>query len=94
MVFRKLFGGGKEKTAARKEAAPVKHEGYTIVPSPLKQDGGWYVAGRIEFTDESGTHTHDFVRADTHGDWDQAVDHTVQKAMRAIDEQGNRLFDS
>ena len=92
MVFRKLFGGKKDTTATRKEAAPVQHDGYVIVPSPLQQQGGWYVAGRIEFTDPSGTRVHEFVRADTHGDWDQAVDHTVQKAIRVIDEQGERIF--
>lgn len=94
MVFRKLFGGGKEKAKTRKEAAPVKHEGYVIVPSPLEQPGGWYVAGRIELTAGDDTRTHEFVRADTHADWDQAVEHTVQKAIRVIDEQGERIFAS
>ena len=89
--LKRLFGseGGGARTH---EAPPQQYNGYTIVASPRQESGGWRVAGTISREVDGETRTHEFVRADTGPDPEGAVNLTLSKAKRLIDEQGDRLF--
>ncbi len=93
MVLGKLFGklGGSKADAVQKGEA-VEHDGYLITPVPRMESGQYYIAGTISKTIDGETREHAFVRADTHGDFQTACDHTVQKARQIIKEQGDRIF--
>ena len=84
-------GGGAPETAP---AESFEYKGYTMQPAPMKDDGGWRVAGVITRGDGEEQQRHDFVRADVVPAPDQAVEITSNKARRLIDEQGERIFQS
>ncbi|VAW15596.1 hypothetical protein MNBD_ALPHA09-1425 [hydrothermal vent metagenome] len=85
----RLFGGGDAKEEA---AAPEEYKGYAIAAVP-KQDGSqWLTAGRITKEIDGETKTHDFIRADRHGDKDSAATFSLTKARQIIDEQGDTIF--
>ena len=88
--LRRLMGGGGGEPAARHEA--VEYQGYRIEATPQKQDGGWLTCGVISHEVAGEVRSHRFVRADTSTSEDAAVELTVRKAQRLIDEQGERLF--
>lgn len=88
-LFGKLTGNS---PAAAKTGEPVKHEGFTITPSPREESGQFYLAGTITKSIDGELREHQFIRADTHADFDTACDHTVQKARQIIKEQGDRIF--
>ncbi|MCA8967572.1 MAG: hypothetical protein KDC48_22015 [Planctomycetes bacterium] len=85
-----LLGGGGSGGGSRHAA--VEYEGYTIVPTPEQREGGWSTCGIISREVGGETKEHRFVRADTSMSEQGAVDLTVQKARRLIDEQGENLF--
>ena len=90
-LLKKLFAGG---GAAEPQAAdPVEHEGFKIVAAPIRDGAAWRVAGRIEAEIDGEARTHTFVRADTFPDRDAAIETTVLKGRRIIDERGARIFD-
>ena len=68
------------------------YNGYTIRPEPFQDRGQWITSGVIEkrFADEVKQHR--FIRADMLMSEDDAVDYSVAKARKIIDEQGERLF--
>ncbi|MXQ07986.1 hypothetical protein GQ651_09025 [Alphaproteobacteria bacterium GH1-50] len=85
-ILKRLFGGGGSGT--KTEAEATDHNGFSIVPNPQKEAGGWRVGARIE----KGGKVHQLIRADTIQDQDQAIEASVRKAKQVIDEQGERLF--
>jgi len=88
--LRKLVSGAPE--AAPAAADPVTYNGFQIVPTPRKSDAGWRVQAIISKELEGEVKTHEFIRADTISDRDGAIEMTISKAKRTIDEQGERLF--
>lgn len=88
--LRKLVSGGSAGTPAA--ADPVDYNGFQIVPTPSKSAGGWRVQARITREVQGEVKTHEFIRADTVGDRQGAIDMTISKAKRTIDEQGERIF--
>ena len=50
------------------------------------------MAGIIEKDAPDGIKKHRFVRADTHQNWDDAINFTISKAKQIIDMQGDRMF--
>jgi hypothetical protein len=88
-ALRRLFGGEGEKPVA---AEAVEYKGYSIIPQPRSQAGGYLTAGLIVQETAEGRREHSFVRADTHPSIDEARQFTVLKAQRLIDEQGDALF--
>ncbi len=69
-------------------------EGFTIKPSPQKQQNGYATAGYISKPDNSGgIREHFFIRADTHADFEEACQHSIFKAKQIIKESGERVFD-
>ena len=88
--LRKLISGAPGTTVAA--ADPVAYNGFQIVPTPSKTDGGWRVQAVISKEAQGEVKTHDFVRADIVSDRQGAVEMTLNKARRTIDEQGERIF--
>ena len=85
-----MFSGSDKPPEA---ADPVDYKDFQIIAAPTPADQGWRVAGTITRAGADGeTQTHNFIRADTVGDRDAAIEMTLRKARQTIDEQGERLF--
>jgi len=96
-MLKKLFGklAGSEKSAAPAATGDVvEHDDYRITPSPRREGNQFYVAGKISKEVDGTLREHEFIRADTHGDFDTACEHSVQKARQIIKESGDRIFSS
>ena len=88
--LRKLVSGTPGGTPA--PADPVDYNGFQILPTPSKSDGGWRVQALITKELQGEVKTHQFIRADTVGDRQGAIEMTISKARRTIDKQGERIF--
>ncbi|WP_121630874.1 HlyU family transcriptional regulator [Tropicibacter alexandrii] len=84
-ILSKLFGSGKGKPAA---ADPVEYQGFLIFPEPIKEDGQYRIAARIE----KGDKVHQLIRADLIRDLDEANEASLGKARQMIDQLGESLF--
>lgn len=85
-LFSKLFGGG------RPAQQPVDYKGFHIFPEPIKEDGAYRLAARIEKELTEGRRSHRLIRADTFQSAEAAGDAAIGKARQVIDEQGDALF--
>ena len=88
---KKLFGGG-EGDREPEGAEPVEHDGFVIVATPRKANGGWSTEGRIRKVIDGETKEAYFIRADTSPTREAAITLSVGKARKIIDEQGERVF--
>ncbi len=82
-LFSKLFGGG-----GTPPAEPVEYKGFLIFPEPIKEDGQYRIAARIE----KGDKVHQLIRADLIRDLDEANEASLGKARQMIDQLGDSLF--
>ena len=92
-MFGKLFGGGGAGAATSEAGEPVEHEGYTIVPEPIREGGQYRTAGLIRREIDGEVREVRFIRADNSTDREGAMDHSVRKGMQIIAEQGTRIFE-
>ncbi len=90
LKFLRGLGGSKSEEAARHEA--VDYQGFSIVPTPRKVQGGWTTEGVISKAAGEEIRSEHFIRADVLMSEEQAVEYSVAKAKKIIDEQGERLF--
>ena len=72
---------------------PVEYKGFIIRPAPFKSEGQYQTAGTIEREVGGVRKEHRFIRADTYGSYEDAVNFTLSKARQIIDLQGVRIFD-
>ena len=84
------LGGNKAEQAVKHDA--VEYKGFSIVPTPRKAQGGWTTEGIISKPAGDETRSEHFIRADMLMSEEDAVDYSVAKAKKIIDEQGERLF--
>jgi hypothetical protein len=82
-------GGGPSAAVA---APPVQYKGYRIIAAPYPVRDQYQTAGTIEKDTPEGTRRHEFIRADTYANRDDAVAFTISKAKQIIDNQGDRIF--
>ncbi|MDX1655285.1 MAG: HlyU family transcriptional regulator [Candidatus Competibacteraceae bacterium] len=87
-LFKGLFGGTREAEPAE----PVTYRDFQIIPHPKAEGGRYFIAGTIRKETGQGLQEHHFIRADQFTDRDLALEQTVLKAQRIIDEQGDGLF--
>jgi hypothetical protein len=73
-------------------AQPIEYNGYRIRPTPYRINGYYQTAGIIEKNTQDGVKRHNFIRADTHQNVDDAVNFTISKAKQMIDMEGDRIF--
>lgn len=90
-ILSRLFGGGASKPGPGPD--PIEYEGFVIYPSPIRDGGKHRISARIEKEVDGEARSHTLIRADTLDDHQAAVDASVAKARKLIDEQGDRLFD-
>lgn len=86
----KLLGAG----AAKQEPAaePVEYNGYSIIATPISENGQYRTAGTIQRQKDGVLQESRFIRADNNTDRQAAIDHSIRKAQQIIDEQGEALF--
>jgi hypothetical protein len=92
MIMKFLRGLGSGKIAASAKHEAVDYKGFSIVPTPRKVPGGWTTEGVISKEAGESTRSERFIRADMLMSENEAVDYSVMKAKKIIDEQGERLF--
>lgn len=91
-ILSRLFGR-KTPDVETTDGEAEEYAGFTIVPAPRKEGGSYRISGRISKTVDGQERTHEFVRADTISELEDARSATLAKARQLIDEQGTRLFD-
>jgi hypothetical protein len=84
----RLAGGERPASAA----PPVEYKGYRILPRPFRAKDHYQTAGTIEKDTPEGLKRHEFIRADTYSDREDAIAFTISKAKQIIDQQGDRIF--
>jgi hypothetical protein len=87
--LRKLFGGGETPPGA---PPAIEHRGYTIRATPYPAGAEWQMCGEIERTIDGQVRQHRFVRADRFGSQDMAVEQTLEKGRRIVDQLGDSVF--
>ena len=92
MKFLRGLGGGASKEPVRHD--PIDYKGFSIVPTPRKVEGGWTTEGIISMGSGEDARAETFIRADLLMTIEEAVDYSVMKGKKIIDEQGERLFKS
>ena len=90
-LLSRLFGRREASTSAT-EADPVEYKGFRITPAPVREEGGWRIAARVEKEVGGEMKSHQLIRADTFGDEAVAAEEAVGKAKLTIDQMGERIF--
>lgn len=97
-IFSKIFSAfssPQPKSPSTPETTvPHSHGECVIYPTPIAEGGQYRLAGRIEKHSNGEVLVHEFVRADTFSNRDDAVEFTVRKARLLIDQSGDTLFQS
>lgn len=68
------------------------YQGLELLARPVQEGGTWRVAGTIRRPGDEQGPGHDFVRADTMADRDEATRMSLLKARQLVDEQGEGLL--
>ena len=84
--LKQLFGGGAGASAS------AFHDGYEIIAMPKKEGGQFRLCGTISKEIDGTLKEHNFIRADTFSNKEEAVRATLRKAKHLIDEQGEQIF--
>lgn len=92
MKFLRGLAGGDRPAPAEHPA--VEYKGFRIVASPRKTPAGWTTEGTISRLESDAGSTEHFIRADVLMTEEEAVEYSVTKAKKIIDEQGERLLKS
>lgn len=91
--LKRLFGiGGGGEGASDDVAAREDYQGYSIAAAPISEGGQFRLAGTISKPKGEEIREHTFIRADLFPSRDEAVEATLRKAKRVIDEQGETIF--
>lgn len=93
--LRRVLGGG---TSAESETEPAvaareDYEGFELRAAPVKEGNRWRVGGCIVKNVDGTEKTHEFVRADTFPEHDDAVAISMDKARLIVDQLGDRMFE-
>lgn len=93
-LWQRISGSRPAATPARPGsiAERERYEGVELQARPIREGNLWRVAGTIQRGSGGDAETHDFVRADTMSDHDQAVKMSLLKARQLVDDLGETLF--
>lgn len=92
--FSRLFGRRSPAGPTQgPRAEPEHYKGCDIHPDPISEGSQWRIAARIEKQVGGEVKSHRMIRADLLGDADTAVEESLRKARRLIDEQGDAIFE-
>ncbi len=92
MRFLRNLTSGQPAEEAAKVARSEEYEGFTIEAAPQRDPAGWRIRGIISKEVDGEHKSRTFIRADTYADRDTAVDMTMTKGRRIVDEQGESFF--
>ena len=90
--FLRRLTGGRIGSDSNEPAARETYEGLEVLARPISEGQAWRVAGRVQRVGDDEGPGHDFVRADTTADYEEAVRMSLLKARQLVDEKGERLI--
>jgi hypothetical protein len=90
-LLSKLFGG--KATAKVKYIDPELYKEFLIFPEPVRADGGFRIAARIEKEIDGEVKLHNMMRVDTLPSEAEANQASINKAKVFIDQMGDGVFD-
>ncbi|MEI6898124.1 MAG: HlyU family transcriptional regulator [Psychromonas sp.] len=70
----------------------IKYNGFSIVPTPIREGGQFRVAATITKGEGDTLQTHKFIRSDLVGSQSECAEVTIRKAKMTIDQLEDRLF--
>ncbi|WP_417269477.1 HlyU family transcriptional regulator [Celeribacter sp.] len=88
----KLFGSKSAPKSKSKDVEPEVYKGFLIYPEPMRAEGGYRIAARIEKVIAGETKVHNLVRADTLSSEEDARQASLHKAQIFIDQMGDGIF--
>jgi hypothetical protein len=88
-LLSRLFGSKKSESPVD---ASIEHQGFRIMPAPMKESQGFRLCAVIEKEIDGEMKSHRLIRADTIANLDQCVEASIGKAKQMIDQLGERLF--
>ena len=88
-LLSKLFGG----KAAVKDIEPELYKEFLIFPEPVRAEGGFRIAARIEKEIEGEVKVHNLMRVGTWPSEEEANQASINKSKVFIDQMGNGVFD-
>lgn len=89
---RRRRGGGRSAAVPGEVTEREIYQGLELLARPVREGGAWRVAGTIRRAGDEQGPGHDFVRADTMADRDEASRMSLLKARQLVDEQGEGLL--
>ncbi|MBX6424448.1 MAG: hypothetical protein IRZ09_00765 [Variibacter sp.] len=94
-LLKRLFGFGSSsgESVAPAASTSVEYRGFTIRAEPYLEGGQYQAAGVITKIVGGVAKEHHFIRADRYPALDQAVEISLEKGRRIVDERGERMFD-
>lgn len=90
--FFKNMLGGDDTGSEPVVGDPIEYNGYVIRPAPRQDNGRWLTAGIVSKSFEGGDKEHHFVRAETHGNPEDAANFSITKGKQIVDDLGDRMF--
>ncbi len=93
-LFGSLFGNNANHPSSKPSAQydTYTYNGYRITPMPQKRDGGYSTEAMIEKEVNGETKQHHFIRSDTAGSADQALELIESKVKLCLDQQADGVF--
>ena len=88
-IIKSLFGGGRKDS---EEESSFVYQGFTIRLTPKQGNNGWSTEAMISKEVDGELKTHHFIRADTTGHKEGAMELTTIKTKTLIDQSGERIF--
>jgi hypothetical protein len=89
--LKRLFGKSPESQPAE-PAKSIEHKGFVVRAAPFESGGRFQTAGVIEKVVDGVRKEHQFIRADSHGSMEQAVEFSLTKGCQIIDQVGEAVF--
>jgi len=71
----------------------LEYKGFIITPQPMKDNGQFRVAARIEKGEGETLKQHQFIRSDCQASADETAKLTLLKCKTFIDQIGDKMFD-
>ena len=87
--LKSMFAGSPIVEAAEE---PIEHNGFTIVPAPIKEGGQYRVAATVSKGEGDDRKVHNFIRSDLIASKEECLNITIRKAKMTIDQLGDRIF--
>lgn len=90
--WKKLFGGGSEKTIEPAVVGEESYKGFTVKAITMPVGSEYQLAGTIEKEIAGELKSYRFVRADRFSSKEDVVSFSLAKGRQIIDEQGEAIF--